>query len=138
MKKYLKLVFWAVIVSSLMVALRPLYAGAPEPTLELYRKMKLTNAHIPILIELVAKENHINENTYKQVIDCESDFRQYDKEGNVLLGITNDIGAAQINPWWKSKAKELGLDLNNPVDNLEMGAWIVKNDSRGWDNWVCY
>lgn len=67
---------------------------------------------------------------------CESDNRHYDEHGNVLRGISGDIGIMQISPFvWGKVAERLGYDLEDKHDNVHMARWIALNDSRGFENW---
>ena len=112
--------------------------GAPIIDINILRNLKLDNGDIPTLINLIAKEEGIDEQTLTETLQRESGLRQYDK-GDVLISYTNDIGVGQINiATWQKTADRLGYDLRDPIDNLLMTAWIINNDSRGFENWVCY
>jgi hypothetical protein len=70
------------------------------------------------------------------VVKCESNFRQF-KNGEPLMSPTSDVGVMQINQVHWKKAKELGLDIFNSVDdNIKMGRRIY--DSQGIKAWTCY
>ena len=61
---------------------------------------------------------------------CESNNRQYDKDGNVIRGVVNplDTGKYQINThYWGEDAKKLGYDLETEEGNTKMAVWIYKN-----------
>jgi hypothetical protein len=68
--------------------------------------------------------------------DCESHFRQYEKNGTLLKSPTGDVGVAQINEKvWGKKAKELGLDIYTTLGNLFMARHVA--EVQGLDAWVC-
>ena len=60
---------------------------------------------------------------------CESSFRQYDADGNVLTGVVNkgDIGVMQINKYYHAeKAAELGDDLNTVQGNMAYAKYLYE------------
>lgn len=70
------------------------------------------------------------------IVQCESQFRQFDKNGNTLRSKTSDIGIMQINRVHWKEANRLGLDIWNSVDdNIKMGKIIY--DIQGIDAWSC-
>ena len=73
-----------------------------------------------------------------KIAGCESGFRQFDDDGNVVVSPTNDFGLFQINfETWNEKAKELKLDYKNKIeDNMKMARYIYENS--GLNSWVCY
>jgi len=138
MKKIILILLLVAVTVSTM-AYKGEVVGAPIIELGMIRQLELNNGDIPTLINLISKEYGIDETTLINMLKCESGLRQYDKNGDVLLSTTGDSGVGQINlRTWSSKAKKLGYDLDNPVDNLLMVAWIIQNDSNGLDSWVCY
>lgn len=69
------------------------------------------------------------------IIRCESNFRQF-KNDIPLLSPTSDVGVMQINRVHWARAKSLGLDIFNSVDdNIIMGKIIY--DEQGVGAWVC-
>ena len=67
---------------------------------------------------------------------CESTFRQFDENGNVLKGKVNskDIGALQINEKYHlSDSIKLGLDIYTLEGNLAYGRYIYsKQGTKPW------
>ena len=62
---------------------------------------------------------------------CESAFRQYDKDGNILRGRVNnsDIGVMQINETYHlEKAKSLGFDITTTVGNAAYAKYLYDNE----------
>lgn len=71
------------------------------------------------------------------VINCESEFRQFDKDGKTLESETGDVGISQISPIWFEEAKERNLDIWNSLDdNLIMARHIIRK--QGKSAWVCH
>jgi len=138
MKHICKIVFIALIVAVVFILRLNLTTEAPILTLEMFRNKKITNKDIPTIMRLVAKAENISLSKLTKTLNCESKLLHYDENGEVIISKTNDSGVGQINNWWKPIAKELGLNLNDPIDNLLMCAWIIKNDTRSWRNWTCY
>ena len=73
----------------------------------------------------------------KRIANCESGMRQFDSAGNTITSPTKDHGLFQINERsWDKKAKELGLDYKNSVDdNIKMAQYIL--EIQGRKAWVC-
>ncbi len=74
---------------------------------------------------------------------CESNFHQFDKDGNIIRGIVNraDVGVMQINEKYHADmAKKLGLDLYTIAGNVayakhlygEQGTAPWKSSSKCW------
>ncbi len=60
-----------------------------------------------------------------KIIQCESSGRP--NLINSLAKVGKDIGYFQINTFYHAKAaKKLGLDINNPNDNILFGVWLMK------------
>ncbi len=72
-----------------------------------------------------------------RIFYCESEHRQFKKDGTPLVSPTNDYGFAQINrKVWHSTAVELGLDYQNSLeDNLLMAKHVY--EVQGISAWVC-
>ena len=74
-----------------------------------------------------------------EVARLESNFVHYKENGEVLKGwITPaDIGLMQVNcTAWCGKAKEMGLNLHNIIDNVHMARYIY--DTQGITAWVAF
>lgn len=68
---------------------------------------------------------------------CESQYRQYDKNGDVLRGIQNsaDVGVMQINEKYHLRAsKKLGYDIYTIEGNVAYAKYIY--DKQGASPWV--
>jgi len=71
------------------------------------------------------------------IVKCESEFRQFVGTSTPLVSKTFDVGIMQINQVHWKKAKELGLDIFNSIDeNIEMGKIIL--DKQGLNAWTCH
>jgi len=70
------------------------------------------------------------------VASCESGFRQWDKDGNVLLGKKDkhDMGVMQINAYYHGdQAEELGFDIETLEGNLAYAKYLYeKQGTRPW------
>lgn len=68
---------------------------------------------------------------------CESKFRQYDKDGDVLRGVVtpNDIGIMQVNEYYHGiAAQKLGFDIYGVEGNLGYAKWLYKKE--GTKPWI--
>lgn len=67
---------------------------------------------------------------------CESNFKQFDKDGNVIHGIANkaDVGVMQINKKYHAEtAEKLGLDLYTVNGNVAYAKYLY--DEQGSQPW---
>lgn len=70
------------------------------------------------------------------VIRCESNFRQF-HNGVPLVSRTSDVGVMQINQVHWPRARALGLDIFNSIeDNIAMGKIILREQSIS--AWTCH
>lgn len=140
-RNVIRLVMVVVIVSALSLWFnQKVTAVAPTLTLDFYRSQTITNQDLPTIIRMVAQQENIEYEKLIKLAECESTLRHWDKTG-VLKGYVNssDTGVFQINKaTWQRTADQLGYDIHDPIDNCLLTAWIIKNDYRGWNNWVCY
>lgn len=71
------------------------------------------------------------------VAKCESEYRQFDKNGQVLRGMQNsqDVGVMQINEFYhKATAQKLGLDLHTLEGNMAYARYLYeKEGTRPWN-----
>ncbi len=69
---------------------------------------------------------------------CESRFRHFDRDGNVIRGEVNrgDVGVMQINEFYHAgKAKELGIDLHSLEGNIAYAKYLYgKEGATPWDS----
>ena len=98
-----------------------------------------TIAQIPSTFVYTAEAHQTSgyslQNRLSVIAECESDNRHHDEHGNVLRGISGDIGMYQISPFWIETAERLGYDIESETGNEQMARWIALNDSRGFENW---
>lgn len=72
-----------------------------------------------------------------RIIECESNFRQYDENGEVLVGLTGDIGIMQIAPqYWLEDAIKRGNDIYTTEGNIAEAKVIL--EKQGKAAWVCH
>lgn len=65
------------------------------------------------------------------VAKCESEFRHYGGDGNIIRGKVNrsDIGVMQINEYYHGKtAGKLEIDLYTLEGNLEYARWLYEKE----------
>lgn len=96
-----------------------------------------------IVVEEPKTERQIIEEYFKDIpimVDvarCESTYRQFDENGNVLRGKVNsqDVGALQVNEYWHLKtSKQLGLDIYTLKGNLAYGRYIYSQEgTKPWN-----
>lgn len=71
-----------------------------------------------------------------EIAKCESSFRQYNKDGEVLRGKVNksDVGLMQVNEYYHGEpAKKLGFDIYSVEGNLAYAKWLY--DREGGQPW---
>ncbi|MEK7609582.1 MAG: hypothetical protein AAB470_00480 [Patescibacteria group bacterium] len=78
-------------------------------------------AEMPILVEIAR---------------CESEFRQFDKNGKVVRGLANpaDVGLMQINEFYHADtARNMGLDIHTVEGNVAFAKYLYgKYGSSPW------
>jgi hypothetical protein len=72
-----------------------------------------------------------------EIARCESTFRQFDKNGNVIRGLVDndDIGLMQINERYHlDTAEKLGYDIHTLEGNMAYAKYLYgKSGSRPWN-----
>ncbi len=72
-----------------------------------------------------------------KVAECESHFKQYDKDGSVHRGVVNnqDVGIMQINEHYQgATAQKLGIDIYSIQGNLAYAKYLY--DKEGVQPWA--
>ncbi len=108
-------------------------AVAPKVTIEEKASKLPTRKEI----EILAKEYFKNEPILVEIAKCESEFRQYDTDGNVLTGKVNksDVGVMQINKYYHlDKAESLGYDLHTVEGNMAYAKYLYQHE--GVQPWI--
>ena len=75
------------------------------------------------------KKKYADEPILIDIARCESSFRQYDKDGNILHGKANtgDIGVMQINETYHlEKASAMGYDIDTVEGNVAYAEYLYK------------
>ncbi|HEX8994040.1 MAG TPA: hypothetical protein VF803_02185 [Candidatus Paceibacterota bacterium] len=90
----------------------PLSTPAPQTV---QQRVRLYFAGVPILAEIAR---------------CESKFRQYDADGNVLRGqVHTDVGVMQVNEYYHGEeAKKLGYDLYTLDGNMAYARYLYERE----------
>ncbi len=119
-------------------------ATSPEPTIAkeatTTTNLPTGQAGIPTNEGIKAKAIAYFKNTpiLADIAGCESRFRQYDKNGKVLIGEVNkgDIGVMQINKYYHAdKAESLGYDLNTAEGNMAYAKYLYeKEGTKPWNS----
>ncbi len=100
--------------------------------------------------EEVSKEQENSEKTTQEIVEhyfsdipvlidvasCESEFRQFNKNGSVLRGTENssDVGVMQINEKYHLQvAQRLGIDIYTLEGNMEYARFLYNSEgTRPW------
>jgi hypothetical protein len=85
-----------------------------------------------------SKKYDLDTNTALRIAKCESTFRQYNENGEVVRGKVNpaDAGVFQINEKYHlSQSEAQGFDIHQTAGNIEYAMWLMKKEgTRHW-NW---
>ena len=95
------------------------------------------NADHPVTLESYVRDYFENDPILAEIARCESSFRQYGPDGQVLRGKVNngDIGMMQINKYYHEEdATKLGFDIYTLEGNLGYAKWLYRKYSD--DPWV--
>ena len=80
--------------------------------------------------KLLVKESAMIPLVLLEIAKCESNSRQFDKDGNVIRGVVNphDLGLFQINELYHGEmATKMGWDLLTEEGNTKMALYLYKN-----------
>ncbi len=92
-----------------------------SPSIEMEAYLKDEYAETPILVEIAR---------------CESEFRQFDKNGKLVHGRANpaDVGVMQINEFYHGEtAKKMGIDVRTVEGNVAFAKYLYgKYGSSPW------
>ncbi len=87
--------------------------------------------------EKYVREHFADTPILAEIAKCESEFRQFDKKGNVIRGIVDndDIGLMQINERYHlDTAKKLGYDIHTVEGNMAYAKYLYeKSGSKPWN-----
>lgn len=90
----------------------------------------------PLTIEQQVREYFADVPSLANVAYCESRFRQYDANGNILRGRVNgrDVGVFQINEYYHLQtALKKGIDLYTLEGNMEYARYLY--ETQGLQPW---
>ncbi|TSC66937.1 MAG: hypothetical protein G01um101472_587 [Parcubacteria group bacterium Gr01-1014_72] len=91
----------------------------------------------PLTLEGHVRESFQETPVLAEIARCESRFRQFDSDGEVLRGARNkgDVGLMQINEYYHGeKAKELRFDIHSLEGNITFAKWL--HERYGDAPWV--
>lgn len=91
----------------------------------------------PQTVEEIVKEYFKETPILSKVAFCESGYRQFDANGQVLRGVLNpkDVGVMQINEYYHLKAsQDLGLDIHTLEGNMAYAKYLY--DKQGTAPWI--
>lgn len=78
-------------------------------------------------IESYLHEQYFDAPILIEIARCESEFRQFDKNGNIIRGRANpdDVGVMQINEFYHLEtARKMGIDLKTTEGNVAFGKYL--------------
>ncbi len=78
-------------------------------------------------IESYLHEQYFDAPILIEIARCESEFRQFDKNGNIVRGRANpdDVGVMQINEFYHSEtARKMGINLKTTEGNVAYGKYL--------------
>ncbi len=89
-------------------------------------------------VEKYVREQFKDEPVLVEIARCESTFRQYDKNGNIIRGVVNkgDVGVMQINERYHAdEAVKLGLNIYTTEGNVAFAKHLYdKFGSQPWSS----
>ena len=89
-------------------------------------------------VERYVREQFKDEPVLVEIARCESTFRQYDKNGNIIRGVVNkgDVGVMQINErYHANEAVKLGLNIYTTEGNVAFAKHLFdKFGSQPWSS----
>lgn len=99
-------------------------------------EVPIVNVEHPLTLEMYVRQYYKDTPLLAEISRCESTFKHYDKEGNLVRGIVNkdDVGVMQINEYYHSAtAEKLGYDLHTVDGNLAYAKYLYeKSGPQPW------
>jgi hypothetical protein len=87
-------------------------------------------------IESYLHEQYFDAPILIEIARCESEFRQFDKNGKIVRGRANpdDVGVMQINEFYHSEtARKMGINLETTEGNVAFGKYLyAKYGTSPW------
>lgn len=99
-------------------------------------KAEIITIEEPLTLEMYVRQYFKDDPVLAEISKCESTFKHFDKNGNVVRGIVNDddVGVMQINEYYHKKtAEKLGYDLHTVEGNLAYAKYLYERE--GSDPW---
>ena len=135
------------ITTSLMFLVSSLYGGVSGAPIDDVSQAKFVANQKQEYAEIVKMDNPITFEQYvreyfkddpilAEIAKCESTFRQFSSNGEVIKGKVNksDVGVMQINKYYHLKsADKLGYDLHTTEGNMSYAKWLY--DREGTKPW---
>lgn len=107
-----------------------------QETVESLKNSKDFTTNDPKIMEKYLRQIYANDPILVEIARCESNFRQFDEHGNVILGVANkaDVGVMQINEKYHAEtADKLGLDLHTVQGNVAYAKYLYeKEGTKPW------
>ena len=126
------------------LALNPLLTEATKnqasQTIEYSVERPTSTSALRIYNEIIeaSRRYGVDTDNALRIAHCESQFRQYDEQGNVLRGIQNpaDTGIFQINEKYHlDQSQAIGLDIHQKTGNIEYAMWLMKKETNKHWKW---
>ena len=95
------------------------------------------NIRDPKVMETYLREEYADTPILVDIARCESNFRQYDENGDIIRGRVdrNDLGVMQINEHYQGDtAKKLGLDIYTVEGNIAYAKHLY--EEQGTQPWI--
>jgi len=103
------------------------------PTMEIVEEVK----PIELTTEETIRKEFADIPLMIEIARCESEFRQFNKNGTVLTGYVDprDTGVFQINTYYHlNTSQQLGLDIFTLKGNMAYARWLYEREgSRPWN-----
>jgi len=107
-----------------------------QENVETIRKSEIFTTNDPKIMEKYLRQVFADDPILVEIARCESNYRQYDKDGLVVKGRVDsaDIGVMQINERYHAlTADKLGLDLHTITGNIAYAKYLY--DKEGTKPW---
>lgn len=98
--------------------------------------VKIRSFSPSIDMESYLREEYANTPVLVEIARCESEFRQFDKNGKLIRGRANaaDVGVMQINEFYHANtARNMGIDIHTVEGNVAFAKYLYnKYGSSPW------
>ncbi len=107
-------------------------------TTQIVKVRSFSTSNSTSTMESYLREEYASTPVLVDIARCESEFRQFDKDGSIIRGRVNpaDVGVMQINEFYHADtARNMGIDIHTVEGNVAFAKYLyAKYGSSPWSS----